>query len=179
MGLAPDQLRKTNPSLIVASCKGFLKGPYEHRAAMDEVVQMMTGMAYMTGPTGRPLRIGSSANDIMGGLFAAYRVLVALIERQKTGEGAAVRSGLFESCLLLVSQHMVQFDIESEECPPMPEGEFSWPSFAAVAKSLGGDGYTIDSLAALEAASDFINDRNTQILLDLRLDPQTVPRMHK
>ena len=72
MGLSPEQLRKKFPSLIVASCKGFLRGPYEHRAAMDEVVQMMTGMAYMTGPTGRPLRIGSSANDIVGGLSAAY-----------------------------------------------------------------------------------------------------------
>ncbi|MFV0385980.1 CaiB/BaiF CoA transferase family protein [Paracoccus sp. (in: a-proteobacteria)] len=129
MGLAPDQLRQTNPSLIVASCKGFLKGPYEHRAAMDEVVQMMTGMAYMTGPVGRPLRIGSSANDIMGGLFAALGVLAALIRRGTTGEGAAIRSGLFENCLLLVAQHMVQFDIEGTESPPMPERVFSWPVY--------------------------------------------------
>lgn len=129
MGLAPEQLRKTKPSLIVASCKGFLKGPYEHRAAMDEVVQMMTGMAYMTGPSGRPLRIGSSANDIMGGLFAAYGVLAALIARERTGEGAAIRSGLFENCLLLVAQHMVQYDIEGTESPPMPERVFSWPVY--------------------------------------------------
>jgi crotonobetainyl-CoA:carnitine CoA-transferase CaiB-like acyl-CoA transferase len=129
MCLAPDQLRDAYPSLIVASCKGFLSGPYEHRAAMDEVVQMMTGMAYMTGPTGRPLRIGSSANDIMGGLFTAYGVLAALIERGKTGQGMAVRSGLFENCLLLVAQHMVQFDIEGTESPPMPERVFSWPVY--------------------------------------------------
>ena len=129
MGLAPDQLRKAYPSLIVASCKGFLSGPYEHRAAMDEVVQMMTGMAYMTGPTGRPLRIGSSANDIMGGLFTAYGVLASLIERNKTGKGTAVRSGLFENCLLLVAQHMVQYDIEGTESPPMPERVFSWPVY--------------------------------------------------
>ena len=129
MSLAPDQLRETYPTLIVASCKGFLKGPYEHRAAMDEVVQMMTGMAYMTGPTGRPLRIGSSANDIMGGLFAALGVLAALIQRGKTGDGAAVRTGLFENCLLLVAQHMVQFDIEGTETPPMPERVFSWPVY--------------------------------------------------
>ena len=129
MGLAPDQLRAAHPALICASCKGFLSGPYEHRAAMDEVVQMMTGMAYMTGPTGRPLRIGSSANDIMGGLFAAFGVLGALLRRGRTGEGAAVRAGLFENCLLLVAQHMVQFDIEGEECPPMPERVFSWPVY--------------------------------------------------
>ena len=129
MGLAPNQLREKFPWLIVASCKGFLHGPYEHRAAMDEVVQMMTGMAYMTGPTGRPLRIGSSANDIVGGLSAAYGVLGALLRRNKTGEGTAVRSGLFESCLLLVAQHMVQFDIEGTEAPPMPERDFSWPVY--------------------------------------------------
>lgn len=129
MGLSPDALREKHPALITASCKGFLHGPYEKRAAMDEVVQMMTGMAYMTGPTGRPLRIGSSANDIMGGLFAAFSVLAALIGRGKTGDGAAIRSGLFENCLLLVAQHMVQYDIEGTESPPMPERVFSWPVY--------------------------------------------------
>ncbi len=129
MGLAPDQLRARFPTLITASHKGFLKGPYQHRTALDEVVQMMTGLAYMTGPTGRPLRIGSSANDIMGGLFGAFSIVAALMERQKDGQGHAIRIGLFENCLLLVAQHMVQFDLEGEQPPPMPEREFSWPVY--------------------------------------------------
>ena len=129
MGLDPESLRKRFPRLIVASCKGFLEGPYEKRAAMDELVQMMTGMAFMTGPTGRPLRIGSSANDIMGGLFAAYGVLGQIIARGRDGQGSTVRAGLFENCLLLVAQHMVQFDIEGTESPPMPERIFSWPVY--------------------------------------------------
>ncbi len=129
LGLAPEQLRERFPSLVVASCKGFLHGPYENRTAMDEVVQMMTGMAYMTGPTGRPLRIGSSAVDIMGGLFCAYAVLGELLKRQESGEGATVRSGLFENSLLLVAQHMAQFDIEGTEPPPMPERSFAWPVY--------------------------------------------------
>jgi len=129
MGFSPETLRAEYPSLIVASCKGFLHGPYQDRTAMDEVVQMMTGLAYMTGPTGRPLRIGSSANDIMGGLFGAFSVLGALMERGKTGEGRALRVGLFENCLLLVAQHMVQFDVEGREAPPMPERDFSWPVY--------------------------------------------------
>lgn len=129
MGLAPDALKARYPRLIVSSLKGFLKGPYEKRTAMDEVVQMMTGMAYMTGPTGRPLRIGSSANDIMGGLFGAFAVLAALLERGRDGKGHVLRTGLFENCLFLVSQHMVQFDIEGREAPPMPEREFSWPVY--------------------------------------------------
>lgn len=129
MGFAPEVLRARYPRLIVSSLKGFLKGPYENRTAMDEVVQMMTGMAYMTGPTGRPLRIGSSANDIMGGLFGAFAVLAALLERGKDGKGHVLRTGLFENCLFLVAQHMVQFDIEGREAPPMPEREFSWPVY--------------------------------------------------
>ena len=129
MGFAPEVLRERHPRLIVASCKGFLHGPYENRTAMDEVVQMMTGMAYMTGPTGRPLRIGSSANDIMGGLFGAFSVLGALMQRDRDGKGHAIRVGLFENCLLLVAQHMVQFDIEGTEAPPMPERVFSWPVY--------------------------------------------------
>ena len=137
MGYSPDAMREKYPSMILASCKGFLHGPYGNRSALDEVVQMMTGMAYMTGPTGRPLRIGSSANDIMAGLFGAFAVMGALLQRGKDGEGHAVRVGLFENCLLLVAQHMVQFDIEGREAPPMPEREFSWPVYD-IFESKGG-----------------------------------------
>lgn len=129
IGANPDDLRQRYPRLIVASHKGFLRGPYQDRTALDEVVQMMTGLAYMTGPSGRPLRVGSSANDIMGGLFGAFSVLAALLERKETGEGRALRVGLFENCLLLVAQHMVQFELEGRNPPPMPERDFSWPVY--------------------------------------------------
>ncbi|TKW66940.1 MAG: CoA transferase [Paracoccus denitrificans] len=128
-GVDAATLRQKFPGLIFAACKGFLSGPYQNRTALDEVVQMMTGLAYMTGPTGRPLRVGSSANDIMGGLFAAFSVLAALMERKDTGKGREVRVGLFENCLLLVAQHMVQFELEGKNPPPMPEREFSWPVY--------------------------------------------------
>nr|WP_067294017.1 CoA transferase [Marinobacterium profundum] len=128
-GVDAETLREKFPRLILASCKGFLSGPYQHRTALDEVVQMMTGLAYMTGPTGQPLRVGSSANDIMGGLFAAFSVLAALIERAETDKGRELRVGLFENCLLLVAQHMVQFELEGKNPPPMPEREFSWPVY--------------------------------------------------
>ncbi|MBP6018860.1 MAG: CoA transferase [Burkholderiaceae bacterium] len=128
-GADPLSLQRDFPELIIASCKGFLSGPYQNRTALDEVVQMMTGLAYMTGPTGQPLRVGSSANDIMGGLFAAFSVLAALLERKETGRGREIRIGLFENCLLLVAQHMVQFELEGKNPPPMPEREFSWPIY--------------------------------------------------
>lgn len=129
MGADPADLQARFPRLILASHKGFLSGPYENRTALDEVVQMMTGLAYMTGPTGRPLRVGSSANDIMGGLFGALSVVAALRERDSTGQGRSIRIGLFENCLLLVAQHMVQFELEGRSPPPMPERDFSWPVY--------------------------------------------------
>lgn len=128
-GVDAATLRAAYPNLIFAAGKGFLSGPYQNRTALDEVVQMMTGLAYMTGPTGRPLRVGSSANDIMGGLFAAFAVVAALLERRETGTGREIRVGLFENCLLLVAQHMVQFELEGKNPPPMPEREFSWPVY--------------------------------------------------
>lgn len=129
MGADPEDLRRRYPGLVLASHKGFLSGPYQDRTALDEVVQMMTGLAYMTGPTGRPLRVGSSANDIMGGLFGAFSVVAALLERKQTGKGRSLRIGLFENCLLLVAQHMVQYELEGVDPPPMPERTFSWPVY--------------------------------------------------
>ncbi|MBH5390679.1 CaiB/BaiF CoA transferase family protein [Bradyrhizobium diversitatis] len=129
MGLNADAMRGKFPRLILASHKGFLAGPYEHRTALDEVVQMMTGLAYMTGPTGRPLRVGASVNDIMGGLFGAFTVVASLMERKRTGRARSLRIGLFENALLLVAQHMVQFELEGQEPLPMPERTFAWPVY--------------------------------------------------
>jgi crotonobetainyl-CoA:carnitine CoA-transferase CaiB-like acyl-CoA transferase len=98
------------------SHKGFLPGPYENRLALDEVVQMMAGLSYMTGPPGRPLRAGTSVNDIMGGMFGAIGVLAALREREHTGRGQEIQSALFENCVFLASQHMQQYLMTGE--PP-------------------------------------------------------------
>tara|TARA_B100000676_G_C18091325_1_gene860109 strand:- start:8794 stop:9981 length:1188 start_codon:yes stop_codon:yes gene_type:complete len=129
MGVNAAGLRRKFPNLILASHKGFLDGPYKERTAMDEVVQMMTGLAYMTGPRGRPLRFGSSAIDIFGGLFGAFSAMGALMERKISGKGRDIRVGLFESGLLLAAQHMVQFELEGTSPPPMPERDFSWPVY--------------------------------------------------
>lgn len=128
-GLSAQQLRQQYPRLIIASHKGFLSGPYAKRPALDEVVQMMSGLAYMTGPKGRPLRVGSSANDIMGGMHGALSVMAALFERQQTEQGKHIRVGLFENSLLMVAQHMVQFELTGVEPPPMPDRDFSWPVY--------------------------------------------------
>jgi len=125
-GLDYDTLSRSNPKLIFVTHKGFLPGPYEKRLALDEVVQMMGGLSYMTGPTGRPLRAGTSVNDIMGGMFGAIGVLAALRERDLTGKGQEIQSALFENCVFLVSQHMQQFLMSGEAPPPMPSRVSAW-----------------------------------------------------
>jgi len=119
-GLDHTTISKTNPKVIYASHKGFLPGPYEHRTALDEVVQMMGGLAYMTGRPGDPLRAGTSINDIMGGLFGAIGVLGALIQRGITGKGMEVQSALFENNVFLVGQHMLQYAVTGQAANPMP-----------------------------------------------------------
>lgn len=126
LGLDYTSLKKLNPRLIYVSHKGFLPGPYDHRTALDEVVQMMGGLAYMTGRPGDPLRAGSSVNDIMGGLFGAIGVMAALSAREKTGEGCEVQSSLFENNVFLVAQHMMQFAVTGKAAAPMPDRISSW-----------------------------------------------------
>jgi crotonobetainyl-CoA:carnitine CoA-transferase CaiB-like acyl-CoA transferase len=126
MGFGYDDLKNRNPRLVYCTMKGFLSGPYENRPALDEVVQMMGGLAYMTGLPDRPLRVGSSVNDIMGGMFAAIGILAALREREKTGKGQLVRSALFENTAFLVAQHMAQLAITGEEPPPMAVKTPAW-----------------------------------------------------
>jgi crotonobetainyl-CoA:carnitine CoA-transferase CaiB-like acyl-CoA transferase len=118
--------QEINTKLIYCSLKGFLSGPYENRAALDEVVQMMGGLAYMTGPKGRPLRAGASVNDLVGALFGVVAIQAALLERQHTGKGTFVRSGLFESNMFLVSNHMVQYFQTGMAAEPMPDRKASW-----------------------------------------------------
>jgi crotonobetainyl-CoA:carnitine CoA-transferase CaiB-like acyl-CoA transferase len=125
-GLDYASLSKVNPRLIYVSHKGFLPGPYENRVALDEVVQMMGGLAYMTGRSGDPLRAGTSVNDIMGGMFGAIGALGALIQRGITGRGQEVQSALFENNVFLVGQHMMQYAITGKPAAPMPERISAW-----------------------------------------------------
>ena len=126
LGLDYDSLKALNPRLIYVSHKGFLPGPYEHRTALDEVVQMMGGLAYMTGRPGDPLRAGASVNDIMGGMFGAIGAMAALAQREKTGLGQEVQSALFENNVFLVAQHMMQFAVTGKPAAPMPARISAW-----------------------------------------------------
>ena len=128
-GLGADELRRRYPDLIVCGHKGFLSGPYEHRPALDEVVQMMSGLAAMTGTVAKPQRVGSSANDIMGGMFGVIAILAALYQKRGGAKGADIRIGLFENCLFLVAQHMVEYEMTGNKPRSMPEREHAWPIY--------------------------------------------------
>ncbi|MDB5899159.1 MAG: L-carnitine dehydratase/bile acid-inducible protein, partial [Ramlibacter sp.] len=126
LGLDYGTLAKLNARLIYVSHKGFLPGPYDHRTALDEVVQMMGGLAYMTGRPGDPLRAGTSVNDIMGGMFGAIGAMAALAQREQTGRGQEVQSALFENNVFLVAQHMMQFAVTGKAAAPMPGRISAW-----------------------------------------------------
>ncbi|MCG5235780.1 CaiB/BaiF CoA transferase family protein [Xanthobacter oligotrophicus] len=126
LGIDAATATALNPRLVYASLKGFLDGPYAQRLALDEVVQMMSGLAYMTGPTGRPLRAGTSVVDIAGGMFAVIAILAALREREATGEGQVVEAALFETTVFLMGQHLAYAAQTNEPIPPMPERVSAW-----------------------------------------------------
>jgi crotonobetainyl-CoA:carnitine CoA-transferase CaiB-like acyl-CoA transferase len=137
-GLGADELRRKYPLLIIAGHKGFLSGPYEHRPALDEVVQMMSGLAAMTGTSEKPQRVGSSANDIMGGMFGVISILAALYQKRSGASGADIRIGLFENCLFLVAQHMVEYEMTGVKPRSMPEREHAWPIYD-IFETAGGE----------------------------------------
>lgn len=166
-GLDYASLSQVNERLIYVSHKGFLPGPYEHRTALDEVVQMMGGLAYMTGRPGDPLRAGTSVNDIMGGMFGAIGTLGALIQRGITGKGQEVQSALFENNVFLVGQHMLQYAITGQAAAPMPERISAWAVY---------DVFTVkdDEQIFLAAVSDAQWATFCDLLgfADLKADPQ-------
>ena len=126
LGLGPDSVGALNPGLIYLQLKGFLSGPYEERRALDEIVQMMSGLAYMTGPPGQPLRAGASVVDIMGGMAGVIGVLAALRERESTGRGQVVKAALFETAVFAVGQHIVQHGIDGQPLVPMSVPRRAW-----------------------------------------------------
>lgn len=126
LGLDYETLSRLNDRLVYVSHKGFLAGPYAHRTALDEVVQMMGGLAYMTGRPGDPLRAGTSINDIMGGIFGALGVMAALMQRASTGKGMEVQAALFENNVFLVAQHMMQYAVTGQPARPMPARISAW-----------------------------------------------------
>lgn len=184
LGLSYEALAGDNPRLIYCSEKGFLPGPYEHRTALDEVAQMMGGLAYMTGPPGRPLRAGASVIDVTGGMFGVIAILAALEERRRTGRGQKVQSALFETTVYLVGQHMAQQAVTGRAADPMPARVSAWAIYdvfetaddshifiGVVTDALWGrfcDLFALDDLWADES----LRENNARVLARDRLLPR-------
>ncbi|MES2033475.1 MAG: CoA transferase [Pseudomonadota bacterium] len=151
LGLGYETLRTENPRLIYCSAKGFLKGPYENRAALDEVAQMMGGLAYMTGPPGRPLRAGASVIDITGGMFGVIGIMAALEQRWRTGVGRKVVCSLYETTAFLVGQHMAQKAVTGVAAAPMPARLSAWGVYD-VFETLDGESVFIGVVSDLQWA---------------------------
>jgi len=126
LGFGYEALQANHPRLIYCSEKGFLRGPYEDRTALDEVAQMMGGLAYMTGPPGQPLRAGTSVIDVQGGMFGAVGIIAALHQRHATGRGQNIVASLYESTVFLVGQHMAQYAVTGKPAAPMPVRVSAW-----------------------------------------------------
>ncbi len=138
LGLGYESLAAENPGLIYCSAKGFLTGPYENRAALDEVAQMMGGLAYMTGPPGQPLRAGASVIDVTGGMFGVIGIMALLERRHHTGKGGQVKCSLFETTAFLVGQHMAQMAVTGKAAAPMPTRISAWAIYDVFTTARGG-----------------------------------------
>jgi crotonobetainyl-CoA:carnitine CoA-transferase CaiB-like acyl-CoA transferase len=129
IGLDYESVAAFAPRLIYCSLKGYLPGPYENRLALDEVVQMMGGLAYMTGLPDRPMRAGASVNDIMGGMFGVIAIQAALAERQRTGRGRYIQSALYENNVFLMAQAMMCEVVSGQPSIPYSIKDSPWPVY--------------------------------------------------
>ena len=121
LGLGYEVLSKANPRIIYMALKGFLPGPSEARPFLDELAQMAGGLAFMTGPRGKPMRAGASVVDVGAAAYGIIAVLAALHQRERTGVGQKITSGLYETSVYWVGQWLANFAATGEPSVPMPE----------------------------------------------------------
>jgi crotonobetainyl-CoA:carnitine CoA-transferase CaiB-like acyl-CoA transferase len=114
LGIAYDDLKAINPRIILASISGFGEtGPYRTRAGFDQIAQGMGGLMWVTGlPEQGPVRAGVAVADSSAGLFAAIGILVALAEREQSGEGQWVRSSLLQAQIAMMDFQAARFLVD-------------------------------------------------------------------
>lgn len=104
LGLDYETLKKINPRIILASISGFGQdGPYAKRPGFDQIAQGMGGLMSITGEPGRgPMRVGIPIADLTSGMFCAHGILLALIERDKSGEGQWISTSLLQAQIFML-----------------------------------------------------------------------------
>lgn len=134
LGIDYESIRKINPRIVYASISGFgQEGPYQDRPGLDQVVQGMGGLMSITGIPGQgPVRAGIAVSDSTAGLYCAYGIVVALLEREHSGQGQWVHTSLLQGLIALLDFQAARWLI-GKEVPPqagndhptaMPTGVF-------------------------------------------------------
>jgi len=148
LGFGYEAIQMRNPRIIFCSLKGFLEGPYQNRLGLDEMIEMMSGLAFMNGLPGKPMRVGASVLDVLGGVFGVVGILTALREREVSGKGKRVEVGLFETAAYLMGQHMAQAALQKSALVPMSVRTSAWGVYDLFKSKDGEDvfiGITSDS----------------------------------
>jgi crotonobetainyl-CoA:carnitine CoA-transferase CaiB-like acyl-CoA transferase len=116
LGIDYETLSKVNPKLVYASISGFGQtGPYASRPGFDQIAQGMGGLMSVTGlPDQGPTRVGIPIADLCGGIFAAYGVTVALLERTQSGRGQWVHTSLLQAMLYMMDFQTARWTVDHE-----------------------------------------------------------------
>ncbi len=122
LGFSYDDVKKINKNIIYLSIKGYMDGPYEDRKSLDFPVEIESGIAYMSGLTDKPMRIGSSAIDMVAAMLGVIKIL----DIETGNNGGFIKIGLFETAMFLAGQHIATYQIEGEELKPLNEENFAW-----------------------------------------------------
>jgi crotonobetainyl-CoA:carnitine CoA-transferase CaiB-like acyl-CoA transferase len=124
LGLDYAQLKAINPRIILASISGFGQdGPYRDRPGVDQIVQGLSGLMSITGEPGRgPMRAGIAVSDTAAGMFLGQGILLALLHRERTGEGQWVHTSLLESMLSKLDFQGARYTMSGEV--PQQQGNF-------------------------------------------------------
>jgi crotonobetainyl-CoA:carnitine CoA-transferase CaiB-like acyl-CoA transferase len=124
LGVDFESVRKCNPRIVYGSISGFGQyGPYSPRPSIDQIAQGMSGIMSVTGIPGQgPVRVGVAVTDIMAGAFLAQGILIALLDREVTGEGRWVQTSLIEAGITLLDFQATRWTMD-KRVPPQ-EGNF-------------------------------------------------------
>src|SRR5688500_13160634 len=116
LGVDYEAVRKVNPRIVYGSISGFGQdGPYEDRPGVDQIAQGMGGLMSITGhPGGGPLRVGIAINDTSAGLLLANAIVLALLDRERTGEGQWVHTSLIEAQIYMLDFQAARYLIKGE-----------------------------------------------------------------
>jgi crotonobetainyl-CoA:carnitine CoA-transferase CaiB-like acyl-CoA transferase len=166
LGIDYETIKKINPRLVYTSISGFGQtGPYAEHAGLDQIAQGLSGFMTVNGfPEHGPLRAGLPIADLTAGFMAAYGTVVALLERERSGEGQWVHTSLLQAMMRLMDLQAARW-LQGGEIPPQagnyhpvgtPTGVYKCRDGSIIIQAAGGRLYTrlLEVIEAPELADD-------------------------